>query len=104
MVDGCTRPQAFLKTIVPLLAPGLAATSVFVMIQSWNEFTLAFILTSRAASTLPVYIASFAMTEEGTYWGAIGAITVIVLLPIVIFAFIVQKHLVNGRTLGAVKG
>ncbi|HHV62249.1 MAG TPA: carbohydrate ABC transporter permease [Firmicutes bacterium] len=104
IVDGATRIQAFFSVLLPLVAPGLAATAVFTLIQSWNEFTVAYILTQRASRTLPVFLASFAQTEEGTYWGEIGAIVSLVLLPIVVFTLMAQRHLVKGMTMGAVKG
>ena len=104
IVDGDTRWGAFLRIALPLARPGLAATSIFCLIVSWNEFLLALILTLTARSqTLPIGIAG-RVTQYTTYWGEISAAGFMACIPIMIFAFIVQKHLVRGLSFGAVKG
>ncbi len=103
MVDGCTRVGALYRIVLPLIVPGLAATSVFVFMLSWNEFALALMLTSRKAVTLPLYITSF-MTEEGIHWGPMSAAATLILTPAIIFIIFAQQYLVKGLTLGAVKG
>src|SRR5208282_1666164 len=104
MVDGDTRWGAFLRVALPLARPGLAATAIFCLILSWNEFLLALILTQTEQSvTLPIGIAG-RVTQYKTYWGEISAAGFMASIPIVIFAFIVQKHLVRGLSFGAVKG
>jgi multiple sugar transport system permease protein len=104
MVDGDTRWGAFLRVALPLARPGVAATSIFCLIISWNEFLLALIITLTAQSqTLPIGIAG-RVTQYTTYWGEISAAGFMACIPIVIFAFIVQKHLVRGLSFGAVKG
>jgi multiple sugar transport system permease protein len=104
MVDGDTRWGAFLRVALPLARPGLAATAIFSLILSWNEFLLALILTQTEQSvTLPIGIAG-RVTQYTTYWGEISAAGFLACVPIVIFAFIVQRHLVRGLSLGAVKG
>jgi multiple sugar transport system permease protein len=104
IVDGDTRWGAFLRVALPLARPGLAATAIFCLIISWNEFLLALILTKTEQSlTLPIGIAG-RISQYTTYWGEISAAGFTACIPIVIFAFIVQKHLVRGLSFGAVKG
>jgi len=104
MVDGDTRWGAFLRVALPLARPGLAATAIFCLIISWNEFLLALVLTlTEKSQTLPIGIAG-RVTQYNTYWGEISAAGFTACIPIMIFAFIVQKHLVRGLSFGAVKG
>ncbi|AYG62643.1 carbohydrate ABC transporter permease [Rhizobium jaguaris] len=104
MVDGDTRWGAFLRIALPLARPGIAATAIFSLILSWNEFLLALILTQTERSvTLPVGI-SGRVTQYTTHWGEISAAGFLASVPIIVFALIVQKHLVRGLSLGAVKG
>ncbi|HVR67215.1 MAG TPA: carbohydrate ABC transporter permease [Verrucomicrobiae bacterium] len=104
MVDGDTRWGAFLRVALPLARPGLAATAIFCLIISWNEFLLALILTlTERSQTLPIGIAG-RVTQYNTYWGEISAAGFTACIPIMIFAFVVQKHLVRGLSFGAVKG
>jgi multiple sugar transport system permease protein len=104
MVDGDTRWGAFLRIALPLARPGLAATAIFCLIISWNEFLLALVLTlTERSQTLPIGIAG-RVTQYTTYWGEISAAGFTACIPIMIFAFIVQKHLVRGLSFGAVKG
>jgi multiple sugar transport system permease protein len=101
-VDGASLLQTLGLVVFPLAAPGLIATAIFCVIASWNEFLWAFMLTNRAAKTLPVMMNGF-ITEQGILWGQMSAASVMVVLPIFIFAVIIQKNLVRGMTFGAVK-
>jgi multiple sugar transport system permease protein len=104
MVDGDSRLGALWRVVLPLAAPGLAATAVFCLIVSWNEFLFALVLTQTdAAMTLPVGIAG-RVTQYGIEWGAMSAAAVVAMIPILVFALSVQKYLVRGLSLGAVKG
>jgi multiple sugar transport system permease protein len=105
MVDGCTRLNAFFRIVLPLTLPGIVATTIFVLIMSWNEFLLALILTGTTTRTLPVGIQTFMSSGVmGIYqWPQIGAAGIIVSAPIIMFAILIQKYLVRGLTLGAVK-
>ncbi len=104
MVDGDTRMGAFLRVILPLARPGLAATAIFCLILSWNEMLFALIITETTTSnTLPIGIAG-RITQYKTEWGEISAAGFAACVPIIVFAFVVQKHLVRGLSFGAVKG
>ena len=103
MVDGDTRFTAFRRIVLPLAAPGLVATGIFTAIVTYNEFLFALVLTSTpAAETMPVGAATL-IGRINVDWGAMSAAGVIGALPIVIFAVFVQRHLVRGLTMGAVK-
>ncbi len=103
LVDGDSRLGMLWRVVRPLVAPGLAATAIFCLITSWNEFLFALILTQTDASiTLPVGIAG-RVTQYEIKWGAMSAAGVVAMLPMLIFAMLVQRHLVRGLSLGAVK-
>jgi len=102
LVDGCSDFGAFWNVALPLVAPGLVATGILTFIFSWNEFLFALILTGSKAVTLPVGITGF-MKETGINWGYMTAGGVLALIPVVIFTISVQKHLVKGLTMGALK-
>ncbi|TCR64010.1 carbohydrate ABC transporter permease [Bosea sp. BK604] len=103
IVDGCSEFQVFWKIMVPLVGGGLVATSVFVFIGAWNEFLFALALTQSNAATAPLAVIGF-RNEYGVQWGAIGAAAVMISTPVVAFAVVMQKYLVRGLTMGAVKG
>lgn len=101
-VDGCSRFAAFWRIDLPIVAPGLAATAIFIFVQSWNEFITALVFTGNATKTLPVAITSF-MTAQGTLWGPMAAAGTTVMLPMLVFGLAVQRYLVRGLTMGAIK-
>jgi multiple sugar transport system permease protein len=103
MMDGHSRAGMFVRVLVPLAAPGLAATAVLCFILSWNEFLYAFVLVAFESRTLTVGIPGL-ITPHGTLWGQVAAVAVVATLPIIIFSALVQRHLVRGLTFGAVKG
>ena len=103
MVDGDTRMGAFWRVILPAARPGLAATAIFCLILSWNEFLFALILTeTKHFQTLPIGIVG-RITRLQVEWGEMSATGFVSLIPVIIFAFIVQRHLVRGLSFGAVK-
>jgi multiple sugar transport system permease protein len=103
MVDGDTRFTAFRRIVLPLAAPGLVATGIFAAITTYNEFLFALVLTSTpSAETMPIGAATL-IGRINVDWGAMSAAGVVGALPIVIFSIFVQKHLVRGLTMGAVK-
>ncbi|MEV0780063.1 carbohydrate ABC transporter permease [Streptomyces sp. NPDC050428] len=104
MVDGCTRMGAFRRVIFPLLAPGLAAASIFALVNAWNEYLFAYILINdNSKYTLNVWLMTFT-TERGTDYGALMASSTMIALPVVVFFMIIQKKMATGLTSGAVKG
>ncbi|MFD7662262.1 carbohydrate ABC transporter permease [Streptomyces sp. NPDC059788] len=104
MVDGCTRRQAFVKVIFPLLAPGLMATSLFGFITAWNEFPMVLVLNKEPdKGTLPLWLSQF-QSQFGDDWGATMAAASIFALPILVLFLFLQRKAVSGLTAGAVKG
>jgi len=104
MMDGQTRLGALWRVVLPLVRPGLAATAAFCLVIGWNEFLFAFVVAQTdAAMTLPVGIAG-RVTQYEIKWGAMSAAGVVAMLPVFLFASIMQKYLVRGLSLGAVKG
>ncbi len=102
LIDGCSEFGVYSRIALPLIAPGLAATAILAFIFSWNEFLFALILTGTKAVTLPVGIIGF-MKETGINWGYMTAGGVLALVPVIFFVMLVQKHLVKGLTLGALR-
>jgi len=102
MVDGCRRIDAFWRISLPLVIPGLIAAGVLAFVFSWNEFSVALNLTSRATATVPVGIARFAQQYEVQY-GQMAAASVLSTIPALILMFFGQRFVVQGLTMGAVK-
>jgi len=102
LLDGCSRLR-LIPFILPLVAPGIVATAAFSAILTWNEFIAALILTGRHTRTIPVELTTN-ITTAGIEWGKLMAGGTVALLPTLILAIIIQKHLVRGLTLGAIKG
>jgi len=103
MVDGASRLGAMLRITLPLAAPGLTAAAVLLFIGAWNEFTLAFFLTSRDARTYPTSIGFF-LTHSGVEWGPMFVTAFIGTIPIVVVAFLVRRYFIRSLSFGAVKG
>ena len=102
-IDGCSRMGALVKVVLPLAAPGLAATGIFAFIIAWNEFFIALILTSINAKTLPVLVSEFS-TKFGADYVMMSTGGVLASLPPVVLALAFQKFIIKGLTGGAVKG
>ncbi len=101
-VDGASTWGVILRIIVPLAAPGLAITAILSWIFAWNEYLFAATLTSVKARTITTGLAEF-VTVTGTNWGEMAAVSVLALLPALLFLSLVQKYIVMGLTFGAVK-
>jgi multiple sugar transport system permease protein len=102
LVDGDSWLGAFRRQILPLAAPGLAATAILVAISSWNEFLFALILTQRS-QTLPIAVAG-QITQFDILYGNLMAGGVFAAIPVVVFALLVQRYIIRGLALGGVTG
>jgi sorbitol/mannitol transport system permease protein len=101
-VDGANLPTLLYKIILPVVAPGIAATALICVIFSWTEFFYAVNLTAARAGTVPVFLVGF-ITSEGLYWAQLSAAALLASLPVMIVGWIAQNHLVRGLSMGAVK-
>jgi sorbitol/mannitol transport system permease protein len=102
VVDGAGFLRIMTRIVLPLTAPGLAATVLLSLIFSWNEFLLAVNLTGANSGTLPVFISGF-MTSEGLFWAKMSAASTLAVAPVVLAGWLAQRSLVRGLTFGAVK-
>jgi multiple sugar transport system permease protein len=102
MIDGYSRFQSFIKVVLPQASTGIAATAIFCLIFSWNEYAFAVLLTSGRAQTAPPFI-PIIIGEGGQDWPAVAAGATLFLIPIVLFTILLRKHLLRGITFGAVR-
>ena len=103
LADGYSRAHVLYKIVLPLLRPGIVATSVLCFIFAWNEFLYAFLLGGRSVKTLPVAIPTL-ITGQGVLWGELAVVGVVAIVPVFIVVFYLQRHIIRGLTMGAVKG
>ena len=102
LIDGYSRMKAFFKIVLPEAVTGIAATSVFCFIIAWNEYAFALIMTNRRAQTAPPFIP--AQVGSGLIdWTTIAAGTLLFLIPVAIFTFVLRNHLLRGVTFGAIR-
>jgi N,N'-diacetylchitobiose transport system permease protein len=105
MVDGSSRLGAFTRILLPLVAPGLVATSVFAFISCWNEYIFArLLLNDQSKQTATVWLSYFTGTNRNTDWGALMAGSTLIAVPVIIFFLLVQRRIAFGLTAGSVKG
>jgi len=105
MVDGSSRLGAFFRILLPLIAPGLVATSVFVFVTTWNEYIFAnVLLLDQSKQTVTVWLSYFTGTSRHTDWGALMAASTVIAVPVMLFFLLVQRKMRFGLTAGAVKG
>ena len=102
-IDGCNNWQTFLLVALPVVRPGIWVTMLFSLMLAYNEFLLALVLTGAKTKTLPVAISEYG-AEDLSYWSLSAAAAIGIMLPIVLFVIVMQRHLVRGLSLGAVKG
>jgi N,N'-diacetylchitobiose transport system permease protein len=103
-LDGASWGRMFRSVLLPLVAPGLVATSVFSFIVAWNEFVFALTFMSDEANyTVAVGLRRF-FTQYSTDWGAVMAASTLITVPVMVFFVIAQKRLTDGLVVGAVKG
>ena len=104
MVDGSTRFGAFVRILLPLVAPGLVATSIFAFVVAWNEYLIAYVFLNDAEKqTLTVWLAGFT-TQRGTEWGPLMAAATLTALPVLVFFLLIHRKIAFGLTAGAVRG
>ena len=103
LVDGYSRLQAFVRVILPQARTGMAVTGVFCLISAWNEYGFAMTLNSSGALTVPAYFAGLQGNLEGMPWPQVAAGALIFVAPIVLFTFLVRRHLLRGMTFGTIK-
>lgn len=102
-VDGATQLGAFLRVALPLAAPGLVASGILCLLFSWNEFLFALILSGQDTQTMPIGVSNFIGTVS-IDWGGSSAAAILAMIPVFILGLSVQRFLVRGLTMGAVKG
>lgn len=101
-LDGLGHLAILRRIILPVIAPGVAVTAIFTFMFAWNEYLMALVLTSRNATTVPVTVSKF-IQAYSILWGDVGAAATIELLPVLAVVFLLQRHIMRGITLGAVK-
>src|SRR6218665_2814851 len=102
MIDGCSPLQTIVRVLMPIAKPGLAAAAISCVIATWNEFLLSVILTQTQVRTTPVVIVGY-MSTSGARWGEMAAMSVLLILPALIFGLSLQRYYMQGLTAGAVK-
>lgn len=103
LIDGCSHWGAFTRVALPLVTPGLVATALFSFIFAWNEFMFALLLTRRTVRTLTIIVPSLVGGHE-ILWGEIAALGTIAIIPGIVLSLLLQRYLIRGLTMGAVKG
>jgi len=103
LVDGCTRWQVIFKVVFPMCRAGLFATAIFTFVFAWNEFLFALVLTRTEVVTYTVQVTHY-FGGQSNFWAKISAMSVLGTLPIFVVVAFMQRYLVRGISLGAVKG
>ncbi len=103
IVDGASIWQRFWRVVLPIVMPSVSAAAILTAFLSWNEFLIASSVARRKASVLSIAVASF-VSDKGIQWGPMAAMSVVMIVPMIIFALFAQKYLIRGITFGAVKG
>ena len=103
LVDGCSRWQVFARVVWPMARTGLFATAVFTFVFAWNEFIFALVLTRSSVTTFPVQVTHY-FGGQSNFWAKIAAMSMLGTVPIFIIVALLQRFLVRGISLGAVKG
>ena len=103
-LDGASRLTVFFEIVLPLARPGLAATTLLVLILSWNEYLLALFLSTSRAQTMPILVAAMNAGEKGVLWWSMCVVIIIMIVPVILLALLLQRYIARGVLLGAVKG
>ena len=103
-IDGCTHIGSFYRVIIPLALPGLIALFIISFLFNWNELLIAATLTtSNSSQTFPVFTANFIQVERGVTWGIAAAGGVVGIIPILVFSTYIQKYMLRGLSMGAIR-
>ena len=103
-LDGSSRFEVFWDIVLPLTRPGFAATTLLTLILNWNEYLFAIFLTTARAQTMPIMVAAKNTGERGILWWEMCALIMIMIIPVIIMAIVLQRFIAKGVLLGAVKG
>ncbi|NQW01077.1 MAG: carbohydrate ABC transporter permease [Rhodospirillales bacterium] len=103
-LDGATRFTTFWEIVLPMARPGLAATTLLVMILAWNEYLLALFISTSNAQTMPILVAAMNAGERGILWWSMSVVIIVMIIPVVAMAIVLQRFISKGVLLGAVKG
>ncbi len=103
-LDGATRAFIFWDIVLPLTRPGLAATTLLILVLSWNEYLFAVFLATVKVQTMPIMVAAKNAGEKGVFWWEMCAVIVVMIIPVIIMAILLTKFISKGVLLGAVKG
>jgi multiple sugar transport system permease protein len=104
LMDGAGRARILTQVIMPLVAPGMLAVAVFVVVYAWNEFLFAFVFTATRAKTAPLVISEMIGSIDGVDWGVLFSASTVQLVPVLMFVMLMHRYLVTGLTAGATKG
>ncbi|MDJ0631404.1 MAG: carbohydrate ABC transporter permease [Rhodobacter sp.] len=103
-LDGATRPRIFWEIVLPLTRPGLAATTLLILVLSWNEYLFAVFLATVKVQTMPIMVAAKNAGEKGVFWWEMCAIIVVMIIPVIVMAILLTRFISRGVLMGAVKG
>lgn len=103
-LDGATRPRIFWEIVLPLTRPGLAATTLLILVLSWNEYLFAVFLATVKVQTMPIMVAAKNAGEKGIFWWEMCAVIVVMIIPVIIMAVLLTRFISKGVLMGAVKG
>lgn len=103
-LDGATRFGIFWEIVLPLTRAGLAATTLLVLILNWNEYLLAVFLSTSNAQTMPILVAAMNAGDRGILWWTMCVVIVVMIIPVIVMAIVLQRFIAKGVLLGAVKG
>ena len=102
-MDGSSEARVFFRVCLPQVLAGIAATAVFGIILTWNEFLFALLLSGQETRTIPVAMYQTIGGDIGVRWGLLAAIETLFLVPVIVFVFLLQNHLLRGVTFGTIK-
>jgi len=103
-LDGATRPRIFWEIVLPLTRPGLAATTLLILVLSWNEYLFAVFIATVKVQTMPIMVAAKNAGEKGVFWWEMCAVIVVMIIPVIVMAVLLTRFISRGVLLGAVKG